>query len=211
MVISYDKHFLFLHVPKTGGLSMTEVLQGYQHDSDQYLTNRLLARIGIGVNYFLFSYRQRKFRRHTPAWQVQRRLPKPVFNDLFKFAFTRNPWDLLVSYRKFVIARPKHHRHTRIKKLDFRSYIRFAAAKKIGFQKAFLSDARGHLLVDYVGRFERMQHDFGEILGYLGIDAKLPHLNRSQRSDYRQYYDRRTQNLVKHLYREDIDQFGYGF
>ena len=41
--------------------------------------------------------------------------------------------------------------------------------------------------------------------------AKLPHLNRSQRSDYRQYYDRRTQNLVKHLYREDIDQFSYGF
>lgn len=211
MVISYDKKFLFLHVPKTGGLSMTEVLQGYQHDPDQYVANRLLARIGIGVNHFLFSYRQRKFRRHSTAWHVRRRLPPPIFNGLFKFAFIRNPWDLLVSYHKFVMARPKHHRHARIKKLRFHDYIRFAAAKKVGFQKAFLSDPQGHLLVDYVGRFERMQHDFAEILGYLGIDAKLPHLNPSQRSDYRQYYDRRGRNLVKQLYREDINQFGYGF
>jgi hypothetical protein len=211
MVISYDKQFLFLHVPKTGGLSMTEVLQGYQHDPDQYVTNRLLARVGIRVNHFLFSYRQRKFRRHTAAWQVQRWLPRPVFRGLFKFAFIRNPWDLLVSYHKFVMARPKHHRYARIKEMDFHNYIRFAVAKKVGFQKAFLSDSKGHLLVDYVGRFERMQHDFGEVLGYLGIDAKLPHLNRSQRADYRRYYDRRTRNLVKHLYRDDIDQFGYEF
>ena len=142
MVISYDKKFLFLHVPKTGGLSMTEVLQGYQHDPDQYVANRLLARIGIGVNHFLFSYRQRKFRRHSTAWHVRRRLPPPIFNGLFKFAFIRNPWDLLVSYHKFVMARPKHHRHARIKKLRFHDYIRFAAAKKVGFQKAFLSDPR---------------------------------------------------------------------
>ena len=52
---------------------------------------------------------------------------------------------------------------------------------------------------------------FGEVVGYLGIDARLPHLNRSQRADYRSYYDRRARNLVKHFYRDDIDQFGYGF
>ncbi|OHB75119.1 MAG: hypothetical protein A2W31_16225 [Planctomycetes bacterium RBG_16_64_10] len=211
MVISYDQQFLFLHVPKTGGLSVAAALGRYAHDPDQYLVNQLLAKAGIHVNHFLFGYHRRKFRRHAPARQVRRLLPKSVYDGLFKFAFVRNPWDLLVSYHRFVLNRPQHHRYQRMKQLKFRDYLRFACAKGIGFQLGFLSDRRGQLLVDYVGRFENIEHDFGQVLGYLAIKGQLPHLNQSRHAPYQDYYDRPSRDYVQSAYRHDIEQFGYAF
>ncbi len=160
MIISFDKSFLFVHVPKTAGTSIRHVLTHYAHRPEKLWTNRLLNAVGIPINYCLGSYPHYRFRIHDPICRAIQVYPRDVIEPLFKFAFVRNPWDLLVSYRNFIRGNPAHKRHRRIVKLTFAEYLQFAIAKGVGRQLPLLTDAQGNLQLDYVGRFETLQQDF---------------------------------------------------
>ena len=43
------------------------------------------------------------------------------------------------------------------------------------------------------------------------MTAELPHLNKSERSDYRRSYDDATAAVVGEWFREDVSRFGYAF
>ena len=72
-------------------------------------------------------------------------------------------------------------------------------------------DEHKRLRVDYVGRYQRLQHDFNVIARRLGVAATLGAQNRSPHPDYRDYYDRESRRIVGELYRRDIELFGYDF
>jgi hypothetical protein len=211
MIVSFEKSFLFVHVPKTAGTSLRFVLSRYQHANERYWTNRLLSAVGIPINYCWGNYLHYRFRTHDPLVRAVEAYPPEVMAGLFKFAVVRNPWDLLASYRNFIIATPGHKRHRRVAQMDFEEFLRFAIERKIGRQKAMLSDREGRLRVDFVGRFERLQPDFRWIAQRLQISDRLPHANRGPRHDYRQQYSPRTRRLVQDAYAEDIDAFEYAF
>jgi hypothetical protein len=211
MIVSFDKSFLFVHVPKTGGTSMRCVLAAHAHDADKFWTNRLLNAVGIPINYCLGDYRHYRFRIHDPIRRAEKAYPPEVFERLFKFAFVRNPWDLLVSYRNFICAKPEHKRHRRVVRLSFEEYLEFAIAKGIGRQRPHLTDRNGRLLMNFVGRFENLQQDFQYVAQRLQIATKLPHTNRSKGRDYREYYTPRTRNWVQDAYGDEIAALGYDF
>ena len=211
MIVSFEKSFLFVHVPKTGGTSMRAVLSPHAHGADKLWTNRLLSVFGIPINYCLGDYRHYRFRIHDPIRKAARAYPPELLEQLFKFAFVRNPWDLLVSYRNFTRATPNHKRHRRIVKLSFDEFLQFAIAKGIGRQRRQLTDDQGQLLVDFVGRFENLPQDYVRIAQRLKIPGRLPHANRGAGQDYRDHYTRRTREWVQAAYAEDIEAFGYEF
>ena len=95
--------------------------------------------------------------------------------------------------------------------MNFAEFIEFAIAKEIGLQKPIISNANGDLLVNQVGKFETLIEDFKSIVSKIQIQATLPHLNRVNRPDYRQYYDRRSIARVADCYRDDIETFEYEF
>ncbi len=211
MLISYSHDFVFVHVPKTGGSSITQALNPYANQPAQYLINRLLDRLGIHVNY-LGSQRMRRFRTHATAMQLRRHLPAKVYNGFFKFAFVRNPWDRMVSYYSFLAGRPNHHRHQRVVSLGgFREYLLYEIARSKTTQKSILSDQSGQLIVNFVGRFESLRTDFAQICRHLGIPFQLEHVNKTIHRDYREYYDRQTIRLVQDHFWEDIEFFQYTF
>ena len=100
-------------------------------------------------------------------------------------------------------------------------------------QYDMLHDSNGRLLVDFVGRFERLQQDFDEVCQRLDIDdSELPHRNPSNKRSrnlkrrvrnfvfrngegdkrhYTDFYDVETHEAVSRLYRRDIETFGYAF
>jgi len=78
-------------------------------------------------------------------------------------------------------------------------------------QVNWLEDETGNSDVDSVGRFERIEADFREVCKRLRIRAQLPHMNPSTRDKYRAYYDDETVEIVRRCFAEDIAAFGYEF
>lgn len=214
MLVSHTHGFAFVHVPKTGGCSISLALQPYCDHVMRYWMNRWLDRIGIHVNH-LAPHRLKRYRLHTPAETLRRQVPAAAFSRLYKFAFVRNPWDLLVSYYNFVRSTPGHHRSARAVGLaSFDRYVEYELRRDKISQSRMLCDRRGVLLVDDVGRFESIEADFARICRRLGIDATLPYVNRGvirDRRDYRTYYSRRLADRVAEHFAEDIERFGYRF
>ena len=211
MIVSYERNFLFVHVPKTGGTSIRAVLGQHCHNPKVFWSNRVLAKVGIEVNYLTRDYRKLQFRTHDRIANAQRLLPTDVYERLFKFAFVRNPWDLLVSLFKFIRKTESHKRHRLVSKMEFSEFIDFAVTKQIAHQSRLISDNRGNILTDFIGRFENLTQDVQIILQKTGIPAKLPHLNRTPTSCYQDFYSALSKEKVAIAYQVDIDAFEYEF
>ncbi|MDH3224957.1 MAG: sulfotransferase, partial [Gemmatimonadota bacterium] len=80
-------------------------------------------------------------------------------------------------------------------------------------QTRFLTDFDGNLLVDFVGRFERLEHDFAEVCRRTELPRlQLPHRRKAvRRRDYRTYYSDALAEFVAHTNAPDIERFGYTF
>ena len=78
-------------------------------------------------------------------------------------------------------------------------------------QSEFVTDAEGRVIVDFVGRFERLAEDFAHVCRTIGVEAELPHVNPSRHADYRTYYSDHSRALVAEHFAEDIERFGYRF
>lgn len=211
MIISYSHRFIFIHVGKAAGTSIQKAVEPYAHRPERYLMNRLLATIGVHVNYCT-HYQKKRFRKHVIAREVRRQLPNRVYDEFFRFAFVRNPWDRMVSMHHYMRDKRLYHRHKLVESLgSFEEYVRWEIKRNKDSQKAFITDVGGNVIVDFVGRFERLRDDFAHLCKELGISATLPHCNKTRHRDYRTYYDSRTIELVADHWREDIELLGYTF
>lgn len=191
----YDEHrCIFVHVPRTGGLSVAKSLFG-----------------NLGGS-------------HIPAPTYRAVFGEATFDSHFKFTFVRNPWDRLVSAYSYLLAGGGGTPHDldmqrSVAPFDgFQDFVKswlVETACREGVhlltQTEFICLEDGTLGVDFVGRFETLAQDFEHVRDTLGIDADLAHLNASERSDYAAYYDAETRDIVADLYRKDIELLGYSF
>ena len=211
MLISHDKRFLFIHIPKTAGTSITNSLAPYADRPQLLWENRLLASVGIHVNH-IGPWKRRRFRGHCSANDVYRHLPLEVYRQLFKFAFVRNPWDLLVSLYNFIPSRPNHRYQKRVAKMTFAEFVDVWTLRPEIQQASRITDTHGNCLVDFVGYFESVSDDFTTVCNRIGITPPpLRRDNCSRRSDYREAYDDRLRQLVGERLAQDIQFFGYEY
>lgn len=159
------------------------------------------------------DYQKNVFRAHDSIRAAQRRMPTETFNRYFKFAFVRNPWDRLVSEYEFLLERPSHGRHARVKKLDgFEHFIKMQIPRKDAYQINMLCDRRGKLLMDFVGKLENLQGDWQTVCERIGIPhQQLQRKNATQHRHYQDYYDNNSRQLVARHWAREIELFGYSF
>jgi chondroitin 4-sulfotransferase 11 len=218
MLISHEEpKFIFIHIQKTGGVSISNLLRRYSPTTTP----------GRGL-------------RHISARRALKQVENP--DDYFKFAFVRNPWDRLVSWytmideaRKGVAdgtAEPMTRRL--IKKNNLFKYVLRCGPTFDEFvinctekqwmgngyysftfnQLRYLTDKNGEVLVDYIGRFENLAQDISHVFDKLGLEAsqlEIPHENRSAHSHYSEMYTPETREIVRKRFRRDIEFFGYEF
>jgi hypothetical protein len=211
MRVSCSKNFILFHVPRTGGSSVIAAL-------DEELFVRALPTLKNKVmsKYLYFIPRPLEntyFRAHETAAGMRRLLPEEMFNNYCKITFVRNPFSWLVSLYEFVLHDPSHRHFERITKMgSFDKYIDWEIRRNKRNQYPYLLDRRGRLLVDAVGRFERLADDAARIFRSIGVDLKpLPHIGQFTRKDYRQYYDDESRRKVEAHWARDLDLFGYDF
>jgi hypothetical protein len=210
MLISYRRKFIFIHVPKVAGMSISKALGKFAFRPELYPWNRWLRRRGRPSAFPFLGHKI--FPEHATAAQLASELPVQVCHRFFKFAFVRNPWDLQVSLYHYILRNKQHRQHERVASLGgFEQFLESVTASDPLCQASYLTGSDGALLVDFVGRYERLAEDFQTVTSIIGVNRSLPHVNGSAHRDYRSYYNERTEQIVRDVFRRDIDLFGYDF
>ena len=217
MILSNRYQFLYVHIAKTGGTSVRAALKSLQWRDPYYLAQWICSRLSGITGHRIAA----KLPRHSKIICAQEMLPKDLFDGLFKFAFVRNPWDLQVSsYHHLQRERP----HLLEGHDTFESFTRWKLDPERPYQyhldtamtplSDYLVDLRGNLLTDFVGRYERLDHDWDHICKHLGIDTPaLPHKRQAKDrgKDYRSYYSADLAERVGRHFQRDVDLLGYRF
>jgi sulfotransferase famil protein len=207
MLLSLEKNFLFVHVPKTGGTSIARALDPWVVHPPQGKWNKLLCRTHLRRDPGRFMLRV-----HGSLSYARKVLPGDLYGQLFKFAFVRNPWDRLVSEYSFVLDKSHHPRYKEVRNLaNFAEYLRYEKERAHGRSQADMLLGPDGLGVDFVGRFEQLSQDFAAVCQKLEIDSSLPHLNRTNHRNYRDYYDSGSRAYVAENWRAEIELFSYEF
>jgi hypothetical protein len=217
MLLSVRHRFLFVHIAKTGGTSVRAALEGLRWRDPWYWPMFLCSRFSHLSGHRIGT----KLPRHAKVVAAQELLPREFFEELFKFAFVRNPWDLQVSSFHHIRRERPHYMggHERFEdflrwKLDPERPYQYHLDTSLERQSDYLIDLRGKVLVDFIGRYEQLEGDFAEACQQIGIaPPALPHRRQSadRARDYRSYYTSETAELVAQHFRRDIELLGYGF
>lgn len=220
MLISKTKKFIFIHIPKNAGQSITSTLLKYCiSDSTKFLINTIGPRNYIRINtkldkYFNYTLYNHNFKDHERAYMVKESLGEEYIN-YFKFAIARNPWDRLFSRYNYALKNVRHYSHKFIKRnfSSFNEYVEWDCLKNDNrkYQTEFILDNDGNKIVDFVGKFENLENDFRIICEKIGVDEKIPHFNQSVKSDYRKHYSKSSRDLVRDYYSSDIESLNYEF
>lgn len=223
-MICKDYNCIFVHIPKTAGQSIENFflnLVGLTWETRESLTLRYNEDPSLGPE---------RLSHLTAAEYVScGHISKEDFLSLFKFSFVRNPWARLVSeylYRKYNMQ------------FSFKEFVMGGFPepslsndyRHIMPQSDFLYDQEDSLLVDFVGKFERLQSDFDLVCQKIGIEnSTLPHVNstkatkpkkimglfpakdQKKKPHYTEYYDVETKEAVAEIYKRDIELFDYKF
>ena len=208
MLISYSHRFIFFHLYKVAGTSVTRALDKYE--SKPPLIGKAFRR--LNMTPLMPFPRWRAFPTHTDARMAKKLLPEKTFNRFFKFAFVRNPWDWQVSLYHYAMQEKRHPQYELTRTFrDFDEYLHWRVTEDRRLQKDFFTDENGNIVVDFIGKYENLDEDFGHVCKILGLDTELPHLNKSDHHDYRSYYSDRTRELIALHFEEDIQLFNYTF
>ncbi len=209
MIFSEKVPFIFIHIPRTGGTSVEEMLSRLllgkhlpQLDAAEARKHALPERGKSLQHAKLFQYEQR--------WEVQSA-------DFFTFAFVRNPWALVASEIRYF---QKYERQT-FTKPTFAENVRLLVEYKGALwghefapQNTYLRNLSGDMAADFVGRFETLQQDFNIVTKRLGLPlARLPIVVNTSRDSvhYTELFDEESHDLVAEHYRDDIQMFNYRF
>ncbi len=184
----YFSDFSFIHINKTGGSSIEHAL-----------------RVPLI---------------HEPATIFREKIGVDRWQRRFSFAIVRNPWDRTVSHYHY--RQMTDQTGLRDGALSFSDWVKKVYVEQspeyVDEEKMFLTqtdwvtDEEGRIMVDYIGRFEQLDEAWSEICRRLNrSDTALPHVKKSSRQNYRDYYDQDTRDIVGNFFKVDVENFGYSF
>lgn len=210
-MICRRRRFIFIHTPRTGGQSIEHVLfPGYTFSDREDREHLHGWHVSLG------------WLNHLTAEETIARggVDSELAGAFCMFAFVRNPWERLVSeycwkfpdaevsFRDFIFAVADGGNPRVVTR--YRS--RRAYEQHVRPQSEYLFCASGNLMVDELGRYERVEEDFRRICSQIGVGkVSLPYMNASRHAPYPDYYDAETRRVASRLYAEDLDNFAYVF
>jgi len=191
-------NYMFVHIPKTGGISLINKLKGQ---------SKVLGHNARSSSYKYLKDFDEKDRDNNVI-----------------FTIVRNPYDRLVSAffylnkgginkfdemdRQKYIAKYKGN----FKKFVMNSFKDKNIINQIHFkpQYKWVCDDNNKSLVDYILKFEDLQNDIYSLENNTQLKiGKLQHLNKTNHKHSLEYYDKEIKDVIYKFYKKDFKIFKY--
>lgn len=225
MIVNHTHKFIFVHVPKSAGTSVTELFSQYSSYRDLEVGGTQLGE--VLQNEFKKRYGLTK---HATAGEIRAIVGAELWDAYYSFGIVRNPYARAQSTFHFMKRWRGNKEMDRLKFIenmpDFRTFALSPKLKRKQFhrllwsQTQWLCDEAGKLLVDQVGRLEALDADLRS------IQAAIPDLpqrkkqappapkrNKSDADDDALQQLLRDEPEVEQAlyeaYRDDFETFGY--
>lgn len=180
--VNHDRKLVFMHIPKTAGTSIKAIVLPQQRGTTHKISNKLVS--------------------------------QKIWDNYTTFCVVRNPFDKFISSYFYhtskeytgVLFRKNKNLHN----LNLDEYFSQVYQKKMKAQINYITHPKSKKPIDYILRFENLEHDFNNFCKENNINAKLPHKNKSNRNrDYRQYYSEQLKDKIAKFSQQDLQYFGY--
>lgn len=195
MIVLISKRYncIFIHIPKTAGTSIENVLRN---------NGRI---VDTGSDH------------HT----LQQYYDEGLLNSsYFRFTIVRNTFDRIYSLYAYMKAGDNGTKEG--KKLqgmmptNFRDFCyeyikdgpRIDKIKKLQSQFDYIT-IDGAVAVDHIGRFSTLQEDYAYLKYKLGLEMDLPHTRINKHEHYTEHYTDELYSIVEDAYVDEIQYFNF--
>ena len=226
MIISHKHKFIFLKTRKTAGTSIEIALSEFCGARDiitPIIKEDELKRQELGFrgpqNYRmplrfssksdwlrLLGFKKRKyFFNHANAHFIRENIEEEIWNSYFKFCFERNPFDKAIS---------RYYWSTREPRPKISNYLLSAPIKLLSNWDIYTIN--DEIVVDFVGRYEHLNHDLAAVVEKIGILSQLamPITKggyRKDREHYSNVLDTQSRARIELVCAKEIVALGYSW
>lgn len=237
MIVSHEKSFIYVAIPKTGSRSIQEFFRPYAN----------LFAVGSSVNNHITINKiieLEKFNQDLTSNLINHDIPYTIIANM------RNPWSHTVSFFEYVreyqnFTTPVVYAHLDVllnNTSSTKDIIKLIYTKDTDYQKnwfnkhniekEYIDSLKSYLQLHtkkysymddylnygkykektYIIRFENLQQDLDFICDKFSIEKiKLPHKNKTKHKHYTEYFDDETKATVAERYLDDIQYMNYKF
>jgi len=197
-MISHKLKFIFIHIPKTSGNSLSLLLR-------DCLDNRVIQQsspMGIKQGIDIICEINKTSIKHEDI-RYYEKLYGHKIKDYFKFTIVRNPYDRILSFYFWAKGNQNFNRN------EFIHFIKKSTShhpKDIN-QYSYISKEF------HIVHYENLIDELKQIRFFQGKCSfdNYPHLNASsnRKVNQRRIYDEELKDLVYHKFKKDFELFGY--
>ncbi|WP_430233888.1 sulfotransferase family protein [Nitrosomonas communis] len=219
-IINNSFKFIFIHVPKAAGTTLTSVLAPY--------TNYCDIEIG-GTNFgeqIQPAYKKRfGLTKHSTAAEIRNMVGAVIWSQYFTFAFVRNPFARCLSTFHFLKKWEGLNEEFATKMNLFKSFDEYVLSdiwlETNGPDDIFRPQLywlrlpnKNNMLVDFVGKVEQIDKDIKYVTDVIGCSKRnelltIPQLNISKQASITDITNDAVIEKIVQKYMIDFETFGY--
>lgn len=191
MIISHDLKVIFIHVHRTGGTALTNILRQKSGHDFKVLSQHSNAKT-VETSFF---------EKHP---------------DYFTFGFTRNPWDRILSW--YSLIHFKDQKSIAEERIRFEKFIESNSAADFSAQffhynsLDYFTNKEGEIIADKIFKYEHFQDEIRTLLNQFNIHlTEIPLVNQPLPKHYKDYYTDKSRSLIAQKCKKDIEYFNYSF
>jgi len=199
LTVSQKHKVLYLHIAKTGGSSIVQLLKNNGMD-DLILSNKR----GI------YEEKVEYFKEVVANW-----------DEYYKFTFVRNKFDMLISLYNY--DRQLNGKWSLSNDIAFEEFIRDYVGSSSTVKKEalythmidqyYLTHTNDECMFDFIGHFDNFNDDLNHVCERLGIQNTQERVNvgNYDRSKKDQYYTEELKGIVKSKFPKEIETFDWWY